>query len=129
MFSAMKVLSLALVAGLFAGAHTHHEKLTDTQINRTIDKLQPMLRATNIDIVHSCHEIKLLGVEVGDGGPSQTTAYSCYATEKPLLDALVEIDVKLAEKDRKLPEDLEKLLSLVAEDSTYFKQSLDESGE
>jgi hypothetical protein len=117
----LAVALLVVVAGASAqNPHTTHPHIK-----------QHVITNGDITIVQDCHVIYLdaddaFRQEQAEKGsamlakPQHSTAYSCYTTEKPVYDTLVDMDVhdKLNEKGKKL-------LALVLDDVSYFAISLD----
>lgn len=87
----------------------------------------------DLKIIQDCHEIHLdaeddYEQQQSDQGsarlhkPKHSTAYSCYTTEKPVYDTLLDLYVK-----DKLNEKGKKLMDLVSSYNSYFQLALDES--
>lgn len=83
-------------------------------------------------VIQDCHAIELAAedaldrarAEAPDGRarlekPGHSVAYSCYTTEKPVYDTLLDMDVH----DR-LSDEGKKILRVVSEDNAYFQLSL-----
>ena len=105
-------------------------KIPPEYARRELKKLEPQMRVlladSNLRIVQDCHEVASdIDEDNGKSGHSHSTVYSCYRTDKPLYDALVDFEVLSEALNTTLPDDLQKLERLVAHDTYTFEPLLE----